>query len=134
MNGDTTPPHMPSELVLEIVAWLPVKSLLRFRCVCKAWRDTISDDAAFHRAHLRAQPPRLLISTCTEEDRMNKVTTIGLYVSEESAALADTIDFPEDHTYYFSHCNGLVLMPWSACSTLPHGAYFHCLGAPTVYH
>uniref|UniRef100_M8C4H9 Uncharacterized protein n=1 Tax=Aegilops tauschii TaxID=37682 RepID=M8C4H9_AEGTA len=77
MNGDTTPPHMPSELVLEIVAWLPVKSLLRFRCVCKAWRDTISDDAAFHRAHLRAQPPRLLISTCTEEDRMNKVTTIG---------------------------------------------------------
>ncbi|KAM3346087.1 hypothetical protein ACQJBY_020551 [Aegilops geniculata] len=102
---------MPSELALEIMAWLPVKSLLRFRCVCKAWRDTISNDAAFHRAHLRAQPPRLLISTSTEEDRMNKVTTIGLYVSEESAALADAIDLPEDHTYYFSHCNGLVLMP-----------------------
>ena len=35
--------HLPDEIVLEILARLPVKSVLRFRCVCKSWCSYITD-------------------------------------------------------------------------------------------
>ncbi|XP_073367545.1 F-box protein At2g40925-like [Aegilops tauschii subsp. strangulata] len=112
LRSKIAPCELPPNLVLEIMARLPVKSLLRFRCVCKAWRHTISDNVAFRGAHLRAQKPRLLVWTSTREDHRNKVTTIGLYVSEESVALADTMDLPhEDDAHFFAHCGGLVLVP-----------------------
>ncbi|XP_030935079.1 F-box/kelch-repeat protein At3g23880-like [Quercus lobata] len=34
---------LPEEIVLEILARLPVKSLLRFRCVCKTWYSYITN-------------------------------------------------------------------------------------------
>ena len=34
---------LPDEIVLEILARLPVKSLLRFRCVCKTWYSFITN-------------------------------------------------------------------------------------------
>ncbi|PUZ73709.1 hypothetical protein GQ55_1G009300 [Panicum hallii var. hallii] len=47
------PPQLMEEiLVMEILARLPVRSLLLFRSVCKAWRAAISD-SVFIRAHLR---------------------------------------------------------------------------------
>lgn len=36
-------PNIPPDLVTEILSRLPIQSLLRFRCVCKPWRDSISD-------------------------------------------------------------------------------------------
>ncbi|KAI8561451.1 hypothetical protein RHMOL_Rhmol04G0340700 [Rhododendron molle] len=36
-------PNIPPDLVTEILSHLPIQSLLRFRCVCKPWRDSISD-------------------------------------------------------------------------------------------
>ena len=34
---------LPDEIVLDIFARLPVKSLLRFRCVCKPWYSSIAN-------------------------------------------------------------------------------------------
>jgi hypothetical protein len=107
---------LPPELIVwEIMVRLPFKSLLRFRCVCKAWRDRISNDAEFHGAHRRAQTPSLLAwGGSTDKDRRNMVTTISIYVSEsgESGALEDTMKLPlEVQPHSFAHCDGLVLMP-----------------------
>jgi hypothetical protein len=107
---------LPPELIVwEIMVRLPVKSLLRFRCVCKAWRDRISDDAEFHGTHRRSQTLSLLAwRGSTDEDRRNMVTTISIYVSEpgESGALEDTMKLPvEVQPHSFAHCDGLVLMP-----------------------
>jgi len=36
-------PYLPLELIIQILLWLPVKSLLHFKCVCKSWFSLISD-------------------------------------------------------------------------------------------
>ncbi|KAF8653200.1 hypothetical protein HU200_062653 [Digitaria exilis] len=51
-------PHLPMEIVAtEILARLTVKTLLRFRSVCKAWRTAISSDLSLVSAHQKHQPP-----------------------------------------------------------------------------
>ncbi|RCV07245.1 hypothetical protein SETIT_1G228600v2, partial [Setaria italica] len=83
------------EIVTEILARLPVKPLLRFRSVCKAWRAIISDPV-FIRAHLRCpasnweRSPRFVISPHTlDEDFGGEFNSLR----------------------YFSHCDGLVFAP-----------------------
>ncbi|KAM7502980.1 hypothetical protein LguiB_001884 [Lonicera macranthoides] len=34
--------YIPPELIVNILSWLPPRSLLRFRCVCKSWCSLIS--------------------------------------------------------------------------------------------
>ncbi|CAL5210222.1 unnamed protein product [Lathyrus oleraceus] len=46
-------PHLPFDLVVEILCRLPVKHLLQLRCVCKSWKSLISGDSNFAKKHLR---------------------------------------------------------------------------------
>jgi len=57
------------ELVTEVLVRLPVKSLVRFRCVCKAWcsRITSPDFASLHLDRYQNhddQSPSYLGATC----------------------------------------------------------------------
>ncbi|KAK4425948.1 F-box protein [Sesamum alatum] len=45
-------PRLPDDLIVEILTWLPVKPVLRCRCVCKSWLSLISTPQ-FVRSHLR---------------------------------------------------------------------------------
>ncbi|KAM3249163.1 hypothetical protein P3L10_010932 [Capsicum annuum] len=42
--------NLPSDILFLVLARVPVKSLLRFKCVCKAWNVMISDNE-FRRTH-----------------------------------------------------------------------------------
>lgn len=42
-DGEISDPHMPEEIVIDILSRLPVKSLLQFRSVSKRWRSLIAD-------------------------------------------------------------------------------------------
>uniref|UniRef100_A0A0E0MAY1 F-box domain-containing protein n=1 Tax=Oryza punctata TaxID=4537 RepID=A0A0E0MAY1_ORYPU len=119
-------PYLPEEMVVEILARLPVKSLLRFKCVCRGWRAIISEPS-FIRAHLRCsvsrrqQEPSILISPHFSHDQPTKFSThISFYQWEQGgpsslARFMDARDFPVGREFsivsYFTHCDGLVLAP-----------------------
>ncbi|XP_014511471.1 F-box/kelch-repeat protein At3g23880-like [Vigna radiata var. radiata] len=43
---------LSQDMILEILSWLPVKDLLRFKCVSKGWNQLVSDPA-FVKLHLQ---------------------------------------------------------------------------------
>ncbi|KAM0894626.1 hypothetical protein ACQ4PT_024341 [Festuca glaucescens] len=116
---DRTTRHVPHDLVREILIRLPVRSLLRFTGVCKAWGSTIYDDPSFSRAQLRhnKDDPCLLIApqreAYTRQDR-GIVATAGLYRWREShgdAALVHPMDsLRSELAQPIAHCDGLVLV------------------------
>uniref|UniRef100_J3L8B2 Uncharacterized protein n=1 Tax=Oryza brachyantha TaxID=4533 RepID=J3L8B2_ORYBR len=95
------------------MARLPVKSLLRFRSVCRAWRATISDDPSFLRAHLQHQRPSFLIAR-------QMATSVGFFRLQEGQNLKGTATLlhaaagdvlPVNNPHPLAHCDGLVLVP-----------------------
>ncbi|XP_058772041.1 F-box/kelch-repeat protein At3g06240-like [Vicia villosa] len=60
---------LPEELIFQILLWLPVKSLIRFKCVCKSWFSLISHDSHFANSHFQ------LTSTTTPSHRILFIST-----------------------------------------------------------
>jgi len=57
-------PTLPFELITDILSRLPVKSLMKFKCVCKPWNSLISD-RKFARKHFRMSTmnPNLILKS-----------------------------------------------------------------------
>ena len=54
MKKKTNPtPYLALELIVQILLRLPVKSLIRFECVCKPWFFLISNDPHFANSHFQ---------------------------------------------------------------------------------
>ncbi|XP_028755851.1 F-box/kelch-repeat protein At3g06240-like [Neltuma alba] len=68
MAVDRKTPFLPEEIIRSILKRLPVKSLIRFHCVCKHWKDVIKTPSfiADHLHHSTHQSPSLLFQ---ENDR-----------------------------------------------------------------
>ncbi|XP_048561113.1 F-box/LRR-repeat protein At2g43260-like [Triticum urartu] len=144
-------PYLPLELVAaHILLRLPVETLLRFRCVCKAWRDAV-DDASFRRAHLRRQKPCLLISPQIVKTLPGEVTTGGLYLwlwgesQKEEATLVHAMSGPsflpraaagpwEVAAHDLAHCDGLVLVPAYSAVHLLNPATRRAVTLPPSLH
>ncbi|XP_057451147.1 F-box/kelch-repeat protein At3g23880-like [Lotus japonicus] len=94
------PQFLPEELRLEILSWLPVKSLVRFRCVSKSWKSIISD-SQFIKLHLHRS------SSTTRNTDFAYLQS--LITSPRKSRSASTIAIPDDYDFCGT-CNGLVCL------------------------
>ncbi|KAK3145051.1 hypothetical protein QOZ80_4AG0322110 [Eleusine coracana subsp. coracana] len=122
------PSSIPEEiLVSDVLARLPVKSLLRFRSVCWSWRAA-NDDPRFVRRHLElssARPPSVVDVPCEPrleqywtEARSSKDQPLefrriwpGGLGGEPTAELMHAVTCSITAVTHPVHCDGMVLVP-----------------------
>lgn len=114
------PGHVPMELVTEVLVRLPVKSLARFRCVCKSWNSLISshDFASLHlsRYHNNHDNTHLFTATFTDGGKYQWMLlsshTYKKITRDDYAILdnRDIMDHFDDCYPRGSSVNGLLLL------------------------
>ncbi|XP_050208718.1 F-box protein CPR1-like [Mercurialis annua] len=57
---------VPIDVICDILSYLPVKSVLRFRCVSKSWYSLIND-SHFKKSHLHQSHDQVLVSRSPDE-------------------------------------------------------------------
>ncbi|XP_028793417.1 putative F-box protein At3g52320 [Neltuma alba] len=67
---DGAAPYLPEEVIANILKRLPMKSIIRFQCVCKYWRDLIKTPSFIqdHFRHSSLQNPSLFIGQSNGDD------------------------------------------------------------------
>ncbi|XP_050870498.1 F-box/kelch-repeat protein At3g06240-like [Lathyrus oleraceus] len=85
--------HVPHELIIQILLRLPVKSLIRFKCVRKLWFSLISNDSNFANSDFQLTAAThnhriLFISTSPHEFR-----SIDLETSLDDDSASASLDF-----------------------------------------
>ncbi|KAM5580280.1 F-box/kelch-repeat protein [Rosa sericea] len=120
-----TGPHPESlddfdAVIVEILSWLPVKSLLRFRCVCKAWRALISE-SYFIKKHLTRTKIRSSFKLLVKESlvfRSIEYQALFNCLSDDGTIPNRELDFPVMNLPSFEFpyieivgaCNGLICL------------------------
>ncbi|BFG21456.1 hypothetical protein CerSpe_077300 [Prunus speciosa] len=103
-----SPKDIPHEILLDIIAKLPVKSLLKFRCVCKSWHALISSPS-FISAHLERTAMKsgcdYLLTHSGNPD------CLSVFCPETYAKCLE-LDLPRHKSgspfYIYGSCNGLL--------------------------
>ncbi|KAG4401855.1 hypothetical protein GLYMA_02G079600v4 [Glycine max] len=110
---------LPQELIIEILLRLPVKSLVRFKCVCRLWLSLISDPsfAISHFEPMATHTKRLVFLT----PRACEFRSIDFNASvhDDSASTALKLGFLPTKSYYvriLGSCWGFVL--FDCCQSL----------------
>lgn len=122
MMNQPNPNHgfFPDEVILQILARLPIKSLIRAKCVCKLWFKLASDNYFTTLYNeLSIKNPMVLVEVIDSsfEWRSSLICVDNIRgVSEFS------LDFLRDRVRVRASCNG-----WLCCSSIPDkGVYYIC--------
>ncbi|KAF0901616.1 hypothetical protein E2562_003587 [Oryza meyeriana var. granulata] len=129
------PADIPEEIVEQILLRLPVKSILRFRSVCRSWHAMVADPRfvrlqLHHSTAARRRPPSMLVLQHWRKPQEWK-GTIGFFrypghgTTAEFAherAWSSLVDTDLDLPLKSLHCNGLVLV----CSAGSSSEIFVC--------
>ncbi|CAA3030594.1 F-box kelch-repeat At3g23880-like [Olea europaea subsp. europaea] len=105
--------HIPRDVIIEILSRLPVKSLLRFKCVCKSWRSIITGHSFIYEhlnmALVDCKRARLLIMHI---DPHTRATVFSLFTNEQLKA-PKNLRFhtkPQGHFRIMGPCHGLFCL------------------------
>ncbi|XP_043693042.1 F-box protein CPR1-like [Telopea speciosissima] len=101
--------NLPEDVIPDILSRLPVKSLLRFRCVCKPWCDLITDPA-FVKMHLNRS--LACNSNLSLIFKYPNLLSMDLDVCEQQKAveLDHPLKSPNNGTKVVGSCNGLLCL------------------------
>ncbi|KAL5175193.1 F-box/kelch-repeat protein [Glycine soja] len=106
---------LPQDLITEILLRLPVKSLVRFKSVCKSWLFLISDPR-FAKSHFElaaALADRILFIASSAPELRSIDFNASLH--DDSASVAVTVDLPAPKPYFhfveiIGSCRGFILL------------------------
>ncbi|KAK7393173.1 hypothetical protein VNO78_21672 [Psophocarpus tetragonolobus] len=107
-------PVLPQELFVEILSWVSVKDLMRFRCVSKWWNYLLSDPT-FIKLHLQrsSKNTEILLTFRDYENDQSRYCVTPCTVQGLIENPSSTIDachrFSHDYTI-LGVCNGLVCL------------------------
>ncbi|KOM56575.1 hypothetical protein LR48_Vigan10g246700 [Vigna angularis] len=101
------------ELILEILSWLPVTSLMRFRCVSKTWKFLISDPylVKLHMERSSRNPQILLMARQRYKSQcfMARLRSLPCLIQNPAPSSCGRIlRCPKPYKYVFGSCNGLL--------------------------
>ncbi|KAK6133788.1 hypothetical protein DH2020_032499 [Rehmannia glutinosa] len=113
-DGETL--NLPPEIIMEILSRLPVKSLLKFRCVSKSWLSLISS-SQFIKTHLKnstnnaiLSSHRLVLTICNPHFDLKLCSVQSLMF--EHLTLVSDVDYPKKNphraVWIVGSCNGLI--------------------------
>jgi len=110
---EMNPLYLPDELIIQILLRLPVKSLIRFKRVCKPWFSLISD-SHFANSHLQitaATQRRILFLTPTHQFQSIALDSLFTYDSAPTL-LNPTFLLPKSdfHLTIEGSCRGFILL------------------------
>ncbi|KAK7338965.1 hypothetical protein VNO77_19599 [Canavalia gladiata] len=119
-----SPPVLYDDLITEILSWVPAKSLIRFRCVCKSWNSFISDPE-FAKLHLHRSSTKnvdfdhlQLLLHCkpspSGEDYALCCRASSLLQHNQSSIIAERHRLKEKYRV-IGLCNGLIGLCGSRC-------------------
>jgi F-box interacting protein len=102
---------LPFELIIEILWRLPVKLLMKLKCLCKSWNSLISSDRKFAMKHLRMSRmnPKLIINFKTHSfDSTRIVYPIRSFFTNGNGII-DSIDCDKSINIVGS-CDGILCL------------------------
>lgn len=115
---------LPGDLEIEILSRSPVRSLLRFKCVCKSWYVLIKSPR-FINNHLHLSQTSCLLLLRAWRDTFKYLATL---LSSETLGVPAEMEFPNlKSTRIIGSCNGLV----SICDYISDYRTIHILNPAT---
>ncbi|XP_014518032.2 F-box/kelch-repeat protein At3g23880 [Vigna radiata var. radiata] len=111
---------LPWELIIDILLMLPVKSLVRFKCVCKSWLSLLCDPhfAISHFQRLSASSTRLLFIAPPSPEIRSIDFNASLHDDSASSTLNLNFLLPSTpgNVQIIGSCRGLLLL--NSCQSL----------------
>ncbi|KAK1354619.1 hypothetical protein POM88_047875 [Heracleum sosnowskyi] len=121
MATTTSNCYMPEDIMFNLLSWLPVKSLVRFKSVCKLWLS-ITSHPKFIETHLTNSKKReaeIPSSALVVEKDVIKPSKFYLVESSKDRVMLQLPPQLDHHMILFvNSCNGLVCLANSDCNVL----------------
>lgn len=110
----TTLQDLPSQLIIEILSRLPMKTLFSCRCVCKLWQSLLLDPHLIN-LHLSRAPISLLLKTFNEKRKLIEFHLLDLQGKktdscESRITIKKKSNLPNIEFDYVNSCNGLLCL------------------------
>nr|XP_027074291.1 putative F-box protein At5g52610 [Coffea arabica]XP_027074292.1 putative F-box protein At5g52610 [Coffea arabica]XP_027074293.1 putative F-box protein At5g52610 [Coffea arabica] len=117
-------PQIPNDIIFDVLSRLPVKTLVRFCCICKFWQKLITSDHGFIQSQLQNSVKRLtgyenvLLSscvgdspqdfTCKEDPNSQPIKFSKKLVTASEKSAGFRLYFKEDKFTMAGCCDGVI--------------------------
>ncbi|KAK4259343.1 hypothetical protein QN277_005685 [Acacia crassicarpa] len=110
MASESNKPFLPFEIIINILKRLPIKSIVRFQCVCKDWKNlfTIPSFIAEQVLNSARENPFLLIHEYYYKYRRSSLRLLNQKMETAEVLSTHSIESFRRHWRINGSCNGLL--------------------------